>query len=669
MFLPIVFWLVFDETLAGRETLMKSISYGPAPLKDDNPAITLPHDDFFSDGAKMMWHSSGRGDLALMKKMGANAVRIYGNHMGKDHTEFLTHAADLGLGVIAGMSDYPFTQMDGNCVTTQYNCYEQVKASYLGNLRGGFLDAQNRYHRSLRSFVIFNEPDLKVLRVNDELLVAKSLISAFDGILDAEKEAGVVEPTLNFTVTMSFAVCHKCSHFKTKPALGMMDELKRAMLDPEYAGYEAKNDLRTAYFHRFENSFTTANRAHEIIPLFLHDYKSHFQETPVFITGYHTPHIPRHGDPWCPSPHRCQYDDLKAILHIAETETALSGISFFEWQVRYDKGGSEKDFGMFNLGNYSFGDIVLEPGSRFSVWCLAPATETDSHEVLPDAVVDAYGGERLDWKSLCVPNPRTVSVDEEGFNHIARQQNVDKMATFVRRVVERSGAVVTDEDGLKNFASEYSNSAVGVRRLQALGWSQLERAIADQPSFASWARNARCVANRDVDPGLLEEHIDYICGVLEYPYTCTDIPTQCQIVHSSVAVKTRTTWLMADYAFSLHYEQTGGNPLDSCNFGGTAVLLHPSLLPEAVKDGDCIFSGITPSPDVTPAPGTAPRPAIAPGLEPTPPSPSHDVAFFAVVIVVLVGILAAAYFGMCHGTKAPPHDNSDGNTVELESRA
>ena len=45
---------------------------------------------------------------------------------------------------------------------------------------------------------------------------------------------GFLGPNLNFTVTMSFPVCTKCSCFGTKPALGIIDELERAMLDPEY---------------------------------------------------------------------------------------------------------------------------------------------------------------------------------------------------------------------------------------------------------------------------------------------------------------------------------------------------------------------------------------------------------------------------------------------------
>eukprot|EP00450_Noctiluca_scintillans_P008636 CAMPEP_0194503766 /NCGR_PEP_ID=MMETSP0253-20130528/28562_1 /TAXON_ID=2966 /ORGANISM="Noctiluca scintillans" /LENGTH=739 /DNA_ID=CAMNT_0039346081 /DNA_START=99 /DNA_END=2318 /DNA_ORIENTATION=+ len=567
---------------------MKGISYGPAPLKDTTN-VKLPHDDFFSDGAKLMWHSSGRGDLAIMKKLGANAVRIYGNHIEKDHSEFLMHADDLGLGVIAGMSDYPFTQMDGNCMTTQYNCYEQVKESYLGNLRGGFLNEQNRYHQSLRSFIILNEPDLKVPGVQEPLSVAKSLISAFDGILDAEREMGVVEPTLNFTVTMSFAVCTKCSSFTTKPALGMMDEFKRAMLDPESVGYKANNDLRAAFFNRFENSFNTANPANDMNPLFLDDYKTHFQGTPVYIGEYHKPSIPKNNRVLCPSANRCQLDDLKAILRIAESDEVLAGISFFEWQVRYDKGGSEMDFGMFGLGDYSFGEFFLEPDRGFPAWCLSPATEIGSNEILGDSVADAYGGERLDMASLCTPNPQTVSVDEDGFNHIARQQHLDSMAAFVQRAVERSGGIVRDVNGLKVFASKYSNSDLSVRRLQA-GWSQLKWALADQPSFASWDPNARCVANRDIDPGLLGQHIGYVCGVLEYPFTCANIPTQCQIVDASIVTKTRTTWLMTDYIFSLYYQQAGGIPLDSCNFGGTAVLLHPSLLPKATKQSECVVS-------------------------------------------------------------------------------
>ena len=62
---------------ASPKEVIMSISYGPAPLKTGQGASSLPHDDFWEDEAKPMW--GDRGDLAIIKSMGANAVRLYGN--------------------------------------------------------------------------------------------------------------------------------------------------------------------------------------------------------------------------------------------------------------------------------------------------------------------------------------------------------------------------------------------------------------------------------------------------------------------------------------------------------------------------------------------------------------------------------------------------------------
>ncbi|CAE8709394.1 unnamed protein product [Polarella glacialis] len=91
--------------------LLQGVAYGPAPLKELG---TLANDDFMSDAAKAQWSSSGRGDLAIMKALGANAVRLYGNDGGP-----------------------------------------QIRP-------GGFLDKNGSYHPALKRITVINEPDLKI---------------------------------------------------------------------------------------------------------------------------------------------------------------------------------------------------------------------------------------------------------------------------------------------------------------------------------------------------------------------------------------------------------------------------------------------------------------------------------------------------------------------------
>eukprot|EP00972_Heterocapsa_arctica_P033792 4973541-Heterocapsa_arctica.AAC.1 len=84
--------------------LMMGISYGPSPMMDKG---ALLNDDFFCDEMKWQWGMRGRGDLQIIKALGANSVRLYGNDPGRNHEDFLDLALRLELGVIPGVSDYP----------------------------------------------------------------------------------------------------------------------------------------------------------------------------------------------------------------------------------------------------------------------------------------------------------------------------------------------------------------------------------------------------------------------------------------------------------------------------------------------------------------------------------------------------------------------------------
>jgi len=349
--------------------VIKGISYAPVPLRSPRLPMAgypLPDDDFMSEHTEVLWGSQGRGDLAVMKSLGANAVRLYGNDASLDKRGFLDEAKRQGLNVIAGISDYPYLQMPGNCAKHTYlNCYSQVRAAYKANLERGFLldrDGEKVYHPALLTIILMNEPDLKFLPAGRPEHFCKALVSAFDAVLDAEQELGVVGPKPNFTVTFSFGVCPHCYDFQYKPGLGQMAELRRAMRNPEFVNYTARNDLWKAYQERFENSVNTANPADSLNNLFLKPYHEHFPGVPVFIGEYHSPAT------------HDQTADLQEIIRLASDESSLlKGLSFFEFQARYDKGGSELSFGMFGLGDKPLGRFKLTDNSlNYTAWCLTP---------------------------------------------------------------------------------------------------------------------------------------------------------------------------------------------------------------------------------------------------------------------------------------------------------
>lgn len=175
---------------AARTPLLKAICYAPVPLKGHE--ARLLDDDFMDEGAAPLWSAdSGRGDLLVMKQLGANAVRLYGNDPELQHGAFLDEAAAQGLEVIAGLSDYPYMQMKGSCAETEFDCYEQIKASYLLNLKGGFLKDNTSYHPALRTVVLINEPELVLQPAFIPAVFCKAIVSAFDAVLDAERQAAV----------------------------------------------------------------------------------------------------------------------------------------------------------------------------------------------------------------------------------------------------------------------------------------------------------------------------------------------------------------------------------------------------------------------------------------------------------------------------------------------
>lgn len=412
-----------------RLSAIKGVSYGPTPLKLVNTKV--PNDDFWNDHAKIMWGpkaAGNRGDLEVIKAMGANTVRLYGNDPRKPHGPFLKYAAEMGLQVVIGMSDYPYIQSEVPCVPTardisnwetkkkphkDCNCFADLQEQATMMLKGftqedgtyntGILktcnadgcQAENHYHHALENIILINEPELKIVHKGTKGY-RKAVVSALDGFLSAEKALGVTGHMPTFTATMSFGIeRHPLNptdqNPKGRPGLGQMLSLEEAMLDPSKVDYVPTNDVAKAYRERFINSFNTANRAADMKPQFLDAYQKHFSTQPVFIGEFHTPHSQ-------------VSKELSEVLALVEDKSnSLSGISFFEFQVRYDKGGHEMDFGMFGLGNTKLGSITLdaqeEKHQEYDVWCL---TQQEDHgETMAAGLTKAYGGPGIDPSHLC----------------------------------------------------------------------------------------------------------------------------------------------------------------------------------------------------------------------------------------------------------------------------
>jgi len=256
--------------------------------------------------------------------------------------------------------------------------------------------------------VLINEPDLKVS--NDSGVVAhpnvfcKAIISAFDAVLEAEREAEVVGPLPNFTATFSYGICYSCNHTTREiPAFGQMDALREAMRNPQSLGYSPRNDLWDAYQQRFTNSVNTENPAEDYKADFQDRYDANFQGTPVFIGEYHSP-------PWD------QQEDLPKILDLStDNSSLLIGVAFFEFQVRYDKGGAgEMSFGMFGFGDHELGSFYIKR-DKMTVYCLRPV-RGHAGEVVHLALAEAFNGSGVPRERLCPDTPLEEILQERVLN-------------------------------------------------------------------------------------------------------------------------------------------------------------------------------------------------------------------------------------------------------------
>lgn len=374
--------------------VMKGIGYAPVPMKDIG---TVPHDDFFNTAAEPLWGPSGRYDLRILQSLGANTVRLYGNDPRYTHVDFFNEAQRLGIDVIVGFSDWPYSQMPGSCVTTGFDCYQQVKDMYKIMLNGLLVPGTKQYHPAVKYLDLINEPDQKFGSSGD-----KMIMSAMEAVIDVEQEVGVEGAKPQMTATFTSGVYgNTCGPQSSMPALGQMAQLDCAIRDPERFNYKPRHNLVSIYDLRFVNSFNTQNTPSEssTIQDFIQHYKEYFGQNPkpVFIGEYHR--LANEGG-------QAQKDLQEVLAIAADSSNPLLGVTFFEFQVRYDKSDTkERGFGIFSLGSKQMGTVPLEmpDGSwkQFPVYCLEDVWDSPSNEAVSDAVARAFGSFGWDRSLLC----------------------------------------------------------------------------------------------------------------------------------------------------------------------------------------------------------------------------------------------------------------------------
>jgi hypothetical protein len=292
------------------------------------------------------------------------------------------------------------------------------------------------------------------------------VVSALDGVLSAERDAGVQgADAIRFTATVSYAPCPTCASFESLqalgccvacggdltpceafgevgqkmkcpegvhkadgtdvcPALAQMLDLHRAMVDPSSVGYEPLTpDFAEQYAKRFVFSLDWFSRSDFIMPQFLDKYmqlefnkgKSAAEMVPVFFGAFHD-----HTANTAP----LFESSLQTLMGIAQDQSnPLYGFNIYEYQVAYNKACNEtqldkyasgtlarnpcpqRGFGLFELGDFKVGRT-----GRFPSGTQQDSQRYDVFCLRPanaekvDALASVLGGVAPDT-SLCMAGP------------------------------------------------------------------------------------------------------------------------------------------------------------------------------------------------------------------------------------------------------------------------
>jgi hypothetical protein len=419
---------------------MKAFSYGASYLADpsclDSPGG--PNCDLFSDDVaapwgENMWSTKGRGDINTMATFGANAVRLYGNDPRFSKEGFFDELIKHKMKAVAGLSNYPYSQAPVNCQKDkQFNCYQTIVDAYAPVLTTGGYAKDGYYHNAIEIISLMNEPDLALLGFQDwdkGNNYIKAMVSAFDGFLTAEKNAGIKKwnngklPKITamwsdnpITSKMVDNLCSAKGYFKdpaTECGAGVcfMAQFYHAIQDPEgTVKYTPTNDLKTAYQERWVHGWNTFRDTDaikkDVLPA-LQTVES--LKGRKVVIGEFDPAINYCGnEPFCDNYGQTKLDkDLTTFTQDADFKKAMYGASFFEFQAPYDKNDPhERAYGMFGLtakAPWNTGYIEGDAAKNHPVNCL-------TWKALPlgKAIVSVFGGKVPD-----ISCPSTVSHDEQ----------------------------------------------------------------------------------------------------------------------------------------------------------------------------------------------------------------------------------------------------------------
>lgn len=377
---------------------IRGIAYGALPCTEhDCGGGGLPSQDMLQAGYAMQWGPLGRDDLGSMASLGGNAVRLYhslGLEAKTDHGAFLDHAKEVGLNVFPG---YHTENANDPTECPGYDCFDTWKKATLKGFEQGLRNG-SEWHPAVAMLILLNEPDFfefaPKCQPSGAWCRVKAALSALDGVLAAEQEAGVAAGRTRLTVTWSFAVKTSIDGTVEGPGIFGFQDMVAGIANPELAKYTPRMPqvaLQRAFNERWVHGVNTASPWDFVNEMISEGYDARFGSTRWFIGEYGAM-----GQDLA-----VIQADLEAMDQSARQGGHFLGSAFFQFQTSYWKGGQEMNFGLFSLEMSStlgetgeLCDKMTPNCHRWPVHCLStelswlPGTKADRAA----AVAAAWGG-------------------------------------------------------------------------------------------------------------------------------------------------------------------------------------------------------------------------------------------------------------------------------------
>lgn len=173
----------------------------------------------------------------------------------------------LGRTFVIGVDDRLLSLDGWECRSLRYGCYDAVRDA-ARELLASELVEHGRYHVALEAFVLAKHPDMTSPSLVP--LAIKTVLSSWDGLLDAEAELGVAGTA---DVTAAFAVVERpggpeyCYGLRAPIGCAGEDTLRNfwdAVHDRLDTGYRPHNDLPRSYATRWVHAFSNPGALREV---------------------------------------------------------------------------------------------------------------------------------------------------------------------------------------------------------------------------------------------------------------------------------------------------------------------------------------------------------------------------------------------------------------------